>query len=308
MEQPIQVTGFGALNCDVICKVEKIPSSGQETGVISVERQPGGSAINTIVGLARLGVQTAVIGVVGTDVTGQLLLSNLTKENVDTLGIDRLEGQTGTTLAFIDAEGERTIYVLPSVNDVYPTASCDDIRQTGILHVSSFMHTRQLRLQAECVDRAIAQGARISVSPGNAYAALGLEQLASLIRRASVIFLNDEEAQMLTGTTPIETANILLRLGIQTVAITLGSTGCFVATREEHVVVPAFKTVVRDTIGAGDAFAAGFLYGELRGASIYQSGLYGNYLASKCISELGARKGLTVTAEELSQIQSVKMQ
>ncbi|MDD1721645.1 MAG: carbohydrate kinase family protein [Euryarchaeota archaeon] len=303
MERFIEVIGFGALNCDTICKVDKIPSPGQEVGVISVERQPGGSAANTIVGLARLGVRTGFLGVIGDDVKGGLLLDDLRHENVDVQGISRLEGYTGTALAFIDAAGERTIYVLPSVNDAYSAENCDYVRQAAILHVSSFMTAQQLRLQIECVNRAKDQGTRISFSPGNAYAALGLEQLTSLIERAAIVFLNDEEAQALTGTAYAESADSLLRLGAETVAITLGSEGCYIATRDEHIVVPAFETKVRDTIGAGDAFAAGFLYGQLRKASAYQSGLYGNYFASKCIAELGARKGLTFTAEELSQIQ-----
>ncbi|MGZ4934421.1 MAG: carbohydrate kinase family protein [Halobacteriota archaeon] len=302
MERYNEVIGFGALNCDTICKVEKIPSPGQEVGVISLKRQPGGSAANTIVGLARLGVRTGFVGVVGDDVNGELLLDDLRKENVDVQGIDRLGGYTGAALAFIDAAGERTIYVLPSVNDVYSTANCDSMQGADILHVSSFMNDRQLRQQEECITRAKAQGMRISFSPGNAYAALGVERLISLIKRVSIVFLNNEEAQALTGTAYTESADTLLRLGAQTVAITLGSEGCYIATRNEHFTVPAFQTVVQDTIGAGDAFAAGFLYGELRKANEYQSGLYGNYLASKCITELGARKGLTVTAEELSQV------
>lgn len=306
MKRLIEVIGFGALNCDAICKVEKIPSPGQEVGVISVVRQPGGSAANTIVGLARLGVRTGFLGVVGDDAKGELLLNDLRNENVDVQGIGRLKGYTGTTLAFIDAVGERTIYVLPSVNDTYATATCDYIWQADTLHVSSFMHAQQLRMQVECIDRAKDQGTKISFSPGNAYATLGLERLGSIIERASIVFLNDDEAQALTGTAYAESADSLLRLGAQMVAITLGSEGCYVATRDEHVVVPAFKTPVRDTIGAGDAFAAGFLYGQLRKASTYQSGLYGNYLASKCIAGLGARKGLPVTAEELSQVQSAK--
>ncbi len=306
MKRLIDVIGFGALNCDAICKVDKIPSPGQEVGVISVERQPGGSAANTVVGLARLGVRTGFLGVVGDDAKGELLLSDLRNENVDVRGISRLKGYTGAALAFIDAAGERTIYVLPSVNDAFATVNCAYIRQADILHVSSFMHAQQLRMQVECIDRAKDQGTRISFSPGNAYATVGLERLRSIIERASIVFLNDDEAQALTGTSYTESADSLLRLGAQTVAITLGSEGCYIATRDEHIVVPAFKTLVRDTIGAGDAFAAGFLYGQLRKASMYQSGLYGNYLASKCVAELGSRKGLTVTAEELSQVESEK--
>ncbi|MGZ4915097.1 MAG: carbohydrate kinase family protein [Halobacteriota archaeon] len=299
MEQSIDVIGFGALNCDMICTVEKIPLPGQEVGIISVEREPGGSAANTIVGLTRLGVRTGFLGVVGDDIKGTFLLNDLRKENVDVQGIDRLEGETGTALAFIDTAGERTIYVLPSVNDVLTTVNCDFAWQADILHVSSFMNAQQLRTQVECIKRANDQGARISFTPGNAYAALGVEPLAPIIERAFVMFLNDEEAQALTGTPYEESADMLLRLGAQAVAITLGGRGCFIATRDEHVLVPPFETAVRDTVGAGDAFAAGFLYGQIQEASTYQSGLYGNYLASKCIAEFGARRGLTLTADEL---------
>ncbi len=303
MEQSIEVIGFGALNCDTICKVERIPSPGQEVGVISVERAPGGSAANTIVALARLGVKTGFLGVIGNDETGELLLNALKNEKVDVQGIDRLKGNTGSALAFVDASGERTIYVLPSVNDGYSTANCGYVRQAEMLHISSFMHTPQLHLQVKCADRANAQGMKLSFSPGNAYAVLGLEGLSPLIRRASFVFLNHEEAQALTGSSYTDGVESLLRLGARTVAVTLGTEGCYVATRAEHVVVPAFKTIVRDTIGAGDAFAAGFLYGQLKKGSLYLSGLYGNYLASKCVAEFGARRGLTVTSEELSHIQ-----
>ncbi len=298
----LEVIGFGALNCDTICKVDKIPSPGQEVGVISVERQPGGSAANTIVGLARLGVQTGILGVVGNDTTGELLLNDLRAEHVDVQGINRLNGNTGAALAFIDAAGERTIYVLPSVNDAYSLANCVYIQPADMLHATSFLNVRQLRLQEECIKRANAQGTRISFSPGNAYVALGLEALTSLIERASIVFLNNEEAQTLTGSAYAESADSLLHLGAQTVVITLGSSGCYIATRDEHFTVPAFKTVVRDTTGAGDAFAAGFLYGQLRGTSLYQSGLYGNYLASKCVAEFGARQGVSATDEELAQV------
>ncbi len=303
LQSPREVVGFGALNCDMICKVDKIPSPGQEVGVISVERQPGGSAANTIVGLARLGIRTGFLGAVGDDITGEQLISDLQKEHVDVHGVDRLNGNTGTALAFIDAKGERTIYVLPSVNDDYALEHFDYLRDVSILHISSFVNPEQLRVQVACAMRAKAQGTQVSFSPGNVYTTLGLEQLRSLIKAASIVFLNDEESQTLTGLAYEESADDLLHLGAQTVIITRGSSGCYIATKREHLSVPAFKTAIQDTIGAGDAFAAGFLYGELRRASLYQSGLYGNYLASKCVTELGARKGLTFSAEELAHIE-----
>jgi len=64
MEHNAEVIGFGALNCDRICRVDDLALPGREIGVVSAVRQPGGSAANTIVGLARLGVKTGFLGTV----------------------------------------------------------------------------------------------------------------------------------------------------------------------------------------------------------------------------------------------------
>lgn len=292
MQGRIEVIGFGALNCDKICQVESVPLPGQEVGVISMMRQPGGSAANTIVGLARLGVKTGFLGTVGDDPEGSQLLQNLRREKVNLQGIERVRGNTGATLIFIDSVGERTIYVLPSVNDSYRTMNYDYARRALILHISSFMGAQQLAMQTEFTQRLQDSKTRISFSPGNFYSKLGLDALTPLIERCFIVFLNSEEALALLGSSGAEDASMLLELGAHMVAITLGDGGCHVATRDESVRVPAYESSVHDTIGAGDAFAAGFLYGQLRGANAYRSGLCGNYLASRSITALGARKGL----------------
>jgi len=292
MQSRIEVIGFGALNCDKICQVERLPLSGQEVGVISMTKQPGGSAANTIVGLARLGVKTGFLGTVGDDPEGSQLLQNLRREKVNLQGIERARGDTGATLIFIDSVGERTIYVLPSVNDSYRTTNHGYAQRARILHISSFMSVQQLTMQIEFTRELQESKTRISFSPGNFYSKFGLDALTPLIERCFIVFLNGEEASMLIGSSSVEDASMLLDLGAHKVAITLGDGGCYVVTRDESVRVPAYSSSVHDTIGAGDAFAAGFLYGQLRGANAYRSGLCGNYLASKSITALGARKGL----------------
>ena len=82
-----EVIGFGALNCDRICRVDDLALPGREIGVVSATRQPGGSAANTIVGLARLGVRTGFLGTVGNDREGSQLLDDLRREDVDVDGI-----------------------------------------------------------------------------------------------------------------------------------------------------------------------------------------------------------------------------
>ena len=300
MGHSAEVIGFGALNCDKIYQVDDLALPGRETGVGSVTRQPGGSAANTVVGLARLGVRTGFIGTVGSDTEGSLLLDNLEQEGVDLRGITKANGATGTALIFIDSRGERAIYILPSVNDTFVTANHDYAKQAEILHLSSFMGVDQLRKQISYVQQLHGSRTKISFSPGNIYTKLGLNELKPLIERSFVLFLNREEASTLTGSPDVEDVASFLDVGAHIVAVTLGDKGSYVVTRSKSLDLPPYKSDIADTVGAGDAFAAGFLYGQLTGKDIRESGLYGNFMASKSIAKRGGRKGLLRDLKGLS--------
>jgi ribokinase len=300
MGHSVEVIGFGALNCDKICQVDDLAPPGRETGVFSVTRQPGGSAANTIVGLARLGVRAGFVGTIGSDREGSLLLDDFKREGVDLHGIAKAKGNTGTALIFIDSHGERAIYVLPSVNDTFVTANFDYAKQAKIVHLSSFMGIDQLRMQISFVQQLRGSRVKISFSPGNIYAKLGLNELKPLIERSLVLFLNKEEASALTGSSDVEEVASILDEGAHIVAVTLGDKGSYVVTRSKSLNLPPYKSDITDTVGAGDAFAAGFLYGQLTGKDPRKSGLYGNFMASKSIAQLGGRKGLLRDLTELS--------
>jgi ribokinase len=287
-----EVIGFGALNCDKIFQVDDLARPGRETGIISAKSEPGGSAANTIVGLTRLGIKTGFLGTVGNDRKGSLLLEDLKREGVDLQGIIKADGATGTALIFIDSCGERAIYILPSVNDTFITTNHDYAKKANILHLSSFTGIDQLRMQISYVSQLRSKQTKISFSPGNIYVKLGLNELKPLIERSFVLFLNKEEANALTGTSEIEDVASFLDLGTKIVAVTLGDRGSYVVTRNKSLNLPPYNSKINDTIGAGDAFAAGFLFGQLNGKDLNESGLYGNFMASKSIAELGSRKGL----------------
>ncbi|MFZ0926071.1 MAG: carbohydrate kinase family protein [Halobacteriota archaeon] len=299
MEHNAEVIGFGALNCDRICRVDDLALPEREIGVISASRQPGGSAANTIVGLARLGVKTGFLGTVGSDREGSELLDDLRREGVDVHGITISEGDTGSALIFVDSRGERAIYVLPSVNDAFFAANHDYALQAEILHVSSFMGIDQFRMQISYVRQLRGSRTKVSFSPGSIYAKLGLDQLKPLIERTFTLFLNKEEAQQLTGSERVEDAATLLDFGPNIIAVTLGDAGSYVATRSESFYVAPYESQITDTVGAGDAFAAGFLYGQLTGKGLHESGRYGNFMASKSVAQLGGRKGLLRDLREL---------
>ncbi len=289
----IDVAGIGALNYDVLYVVERIARAGEEVGIIDMIKAPGGSAANTIIALARLGVDTGFIGILGNDKEGGIILDAFRREHVETR-IKVVDGCTGAAIGFIDSRGERTLYIYPGVNSLLDISDIDMEFVTGarFVHMSSFVNLKQLKLQTELA----AHLKKLSFSPGMLCNRYRLEDLSTLIERSEVVFLNAEELKSLTGYDYEHGAAGLLDIGASIICVTLGERGCYVATREgESYQVEAYPTRVVDTTGAGDAFAAGFLYGLLHRKSIYDCARTGNLLASYCIREYGSRKGLPHT-------------
>jgi ribokinase len=288
----MEVVGVGALNVDKLFFVERIASGGEEVEVKSWTQAPGGSAANTIVGLSRLGIETGFIGNVGTDQEGEYILDDLKKEGVDITGIRRVEGSTGMILGLVDAKGERALYAFPGVNDLLQitSESLNYARKAKMLHFSSFVGERSYRAQIALLDEL--SDIEISFAPGELYVRKKIKPLELIISRSSVIFLNKEEAEMLTDKSYERAADELLGMGAEVIVVTLGEGGCYVASSQTSHIIEAYKTKVVDTTGAGDAFAAGFLYGLLRGKSLPECGRLGNWVAARCISKAGARAGL----------------
>ncbi|MDI6904827.1 MAG: carbohydrate kinase family protein [Candidatus Bathyarchaeia archaeon] len=287
--------GFGALNVDKLFKVNKIASAEEESFVTGFEEACGGSAANTIVGLARLGCKVGFIGKVADDRDGRMLLEDFRREGVDTNGIIvARHGRSGTAMGFVDRKGERALYVDPGVND---TIEFDEVNkeyafQTRFLHLTSFVGEKSFQTQKRLFE-ILPKNVKVSLDIGELYARKGLEALEPILSRTFVMMPNAKELQILTKKADYrENAELLLEKGVKTVAVKLGSKGCYVADGKESHMIEAFEVNVVDTTGAGDAFCAGFLYGLISGKSLYECGRLGNFVASRCIMKMGARAGL----------------
>jgi len=286
------VIGFGALNVDRIHHVGKIAKEGEESFILSVNEAPGGSAANTIVGLARLGARTGFIGKAADDHEGQLLLHDFEREGVNTDGIIIVkEGHSGTVYAFIDRHGERALYVHPSVNDdlEFEEIKLQYAKRTDFLHLAS-MDEKPFMAQKKLVEEL--PEVKVSLDPGEIYARKGMATLRPLIKRSYVVMPSENELKILTRKSFKQGAKALLSEGAHIVAVKLGEKGCYVTDGKENHLIEPFKTRVVDTTGAGDAFCAGFLYGLIRQKDLYECGRLGNFVASKCIARVGARAGL----------------
>jgi len=266
----IEVVGLGALNMDYLYKVERSLDDG-EAVVNESESSPGGSAANTIYGLAKLGVNTGFIGVVGNDADGKILVQAFQTIGVDTSQIKvKLDAKTGSVLCLSDKLGRRSLYVSPEANSLLAIDDLDltYLNQARLLHLSSFADDRQFKILLELINR-LDLSTRISFAPGALYAIKGLTALTPILDRTYVLFINQDEIRQLTGKDVIAGAETCLEQGCHIVAVTLGrgmkldldretTSICYIRdARSEYTIEPHSQNIVSevDTTGAGDAFA-----------------------------------------------------
>lgn len=304
-----EAVGLGALNMDNIYQVERILDDG-EAVVKDLASFPGGSAANTVYGLAKLGLNTGFIGAVGDDAEARLLLQDLQKAGVDTGHIKTKSGErTGSTLCLSDELGRRSIYVMPGANTLLNINDLDlnYTNKAKWLHISSFVDDTQFQVLLELMDK-LDTSVKVSFSPGALYAAKGIEALRSILARTDVLFVNQSEMRQLTDDDMTSGAEICLSQGCNVIVVTMDKgviyrsieAVCYIMSAENEYIIESAEDApvpAVDTTGAGDAFAAGVLYGLLKEKSLRECGLLGEIMARFCIRETGARAGLPSLGE-----------
>jgi len=316
----IEVVGLGALNIDYLYKVERILDDG-EAVVNETASSPGGSAANTIYGLAKLGVNTGFTGVVGDDAEGKMLLQDFQKAGVDISQIRvKHRAKTGSVLCLSDRLGRRSLYVVPGANNLLTMDDLDltYINQAKMLHLSSFADDRQFKVLLELIDK-LDLSIKVSFAPGALYAIKGLKVLSPILDRTYVLFINQNEIRQLTGQNIIAGAESCLKQGCHMVVVTLGkgmrlrlgkgishktvtAVGYIRDAENEYGIESTSRNIVSqvDTTGAGDAFASGFLYALVKGKGLEECGRLGDIVAQFSITKVGAREGFP-TFIELAQ-------
>jgi len=289
-----EIIGFGALNVDKLYSVENIVSADEESFIKSETDTPGGSAANTIVGLARLGCDTSIIGKIAEDEDGDLIEYNLAINGVYTNNlIYSEEGSTGKCLGFVDKNGERCLYISPGVNDDIQIGEINPlyIMRCKIMHYTSFVGD-SFNTQIELLEK-LSQDTLLSFDPGMLYVQKGFDELKPILDRTNILLINESELRLLCNNSNAsikELAINFLDLGIETVVVKQGSEGVYAISDDEECQVDAYSCNVVDTTGAGDSFNSGFLYSFLRGYNLEKSCKIGNWVASKAIEGFGMEK------------------
>ena len=294
------VIGFGALNVDMLFKVERLAGAEEESFIEDYTEACGGSAANTMVGLARLGCRVGFIGKVADDREGKLQLDCFKTEGVNTDGVTvASKGKSGVVMGFVDRKGARALYINSGVNDIIEPREFkwEYVSQTNFLHLSSFVGEKSFRAQKKLLG-SLPDTVKVSFDPGSVYAQKGFAAIEPIIRSSYVMMPNALELELLTGETEIpKGAAQLIEMGVQIVAVKLGEKGCYVTNGQEKKTIQPYKVKAADTTGAGDAFNAGFLYGLLHDKPLTECGRIGNYVAAQSVTKMGARAGLPCEKE-----------
>lgn len=290
------LTGFGAINIDHIFRISKFPESGTESTCKKIGEFQGGSGLNTCVNLGKIGYNVGYVGAIGEE--SKILEDSF--EWIDREGVKVKESETGKTICFIDQNGERTIFIDSGANNELKLKdiSKEYLFDSKYVLISSFADEKQFHIQRQLID-GIPDQISLIFSLGHLYAKRGLSELRNFIERANFLFLNEDEAELLTGKSFEKASEDLVDLGSDNVIVTRGKNGSFIRNKEFSEFISIESSSAVDTTGAGDSFISGFILGLLKGKNIVECMNLGNKMAKASIKSHGAIVGIKDVSEEL---------
>ena len=300
MSDATEVVGIGSCTVDYFAIVPRLLGPEEKTNAERLEIHAGGVTANNLTQVARLGATAGWLGLLGDDDNGRIIEKAFLEDGMDVSGIEVVKGELSSlTWIPVDIEGERCIYMFPNVTG---KISVHQVLTRFAPHIKAAKHfhteASQLALAPvrQAMEVAREAGVRVifdlDVSP-NFFCQCNLgtqEDLAASLRFVDVLKPCKAAAIEFTGEDDYERmARKLLQMGPSVVAITMGSNGCLLASKDEIVHVPAFTVKPVDTTGAGDAFMGGLSFGLLQKWDLERVGAFANACAALCCTKVGAR-------------------
>lgn len=266
----------------------------------------GGSAANTIHGLAMLGIKTGFIGSIGADETGDFFENDFTKAGVKTF-LQRRKTQTGTAVALVSPDSERTFatHLGAAVELNAEDLNEDDFKGFDILYMEGYLiYNRNLVVAACKIARKLRMKIALDLASYNVVES-NLEAFREVVEQfADIVFANEEEAKAFTGFGPKKSVFKISNC-CDIAIVKRGKKGSLIKRDDELVKVGVPKVKPVDTTGAGDLYAAGFLSGYARGETLDMCGLRGSIAAGAVIETVGARIAPAKWSEINKQISSL---
>jgi len=272
-----------------------------------ITRCAGGSAANTIAGLADFGGKGAYAGKLGQDELGEFWLQDMRDLGVK-IEVPRAVGQTGTCVCLISDDAQRTMLTHLGLSS---TLGPDDIseaeiKQSKFVYIEGYLFTGETTKQAalKAIELAKKHGVKVAFTVSDPFLIninrdLFWELIAGPV---DLLFCNLEEARSLTGLTdPIDCAQ-KIHSHTADVALTLGADGSLLMHGGKAYPIEGVPVKALDTTGAGDMYAAGVLFGITNGLTWQQSGHLASHAAGRVVAQMGARLNKKLTQEEIAEL------
>ncbi|NDV94142.1 adenosine kinase [Dysgonomonas sp. 521] len=267
----------------------------------------GGSASNTIIGLTRLGIDAGFIGRIGKDSFGEYFKNDLKKYNVRS-HLTEVNEVSGVASAFISKDGERTFGTFLGAAALLKAEELlkEDFRGYKYFYIEGYL-VQSHALIRKAIELAKEAGAKVMLDLAS-YNVVeeNREFLLEIIPQyASIVFANEEEAKALLDLDAEEAVSVLAKQ-VEIAIVKVGEKGSWIQQGDEKIFVPAYKVQCVDTTGAGDLYAAGFIYGLIHNCSLSVSGQIGTLLAAHVIQRLGAKVDDSKWDEIEAEIKDIK--
>lgn len=290
----------GSSNTDMIVKVPQIPRPGETLLGGEFVTAAGGKGANQAVGAARAGGDVTFIARVGRDMFGDRAVAGFVRDRINVNYVSRdAHSPSGVALIFVAKSGENSIGVAGGANAMLSPA---DVNRAKAAFASAHVLVMQLETPIPTVlaaaELAQKHGVRIILNPAPA------QPLSDrLLRLISILTPNESEAETLTGIkvstvkSAAKAAAQLQRRGVQTVIITLGARGAFVADCDGMRLVPGFKVQPVDTTAAGDIFNGALAVALGEGRHLIEAVRFANAAAAISVTRMGAQPSAPARTE-----------
>jgi ribokinase len=294
VRKPIVVVG--SVTMDMVTLTPRIPRTGETVIGTGFGTTPGGKGANQAVAAARLGYPVHMVGNVGRDVYGPVLLNDLAGAGVGITAMEKVDGPSGLAPIFLSESGENAIVVVPGANGKLDCATVD--RHAELIR-SAGMVLCQLEIPMDTISHTLALCAQAGV-PVMLDPAPAATLPHDVWGRVSWFTPNETEAAFYLGET-IDTeagAEHLLAKGVKGVVLKRGAEGSYVAVAGGKAAwVSTFNVAAIDTVGAGDCFNGAFAAALLEGLNPWDAARFASAAAAISVSRRGAQASMPSRTE-----------
>jgi len=305
---------FGDLNIDMIGRVDEWPAPGGECLCPQLELHCGGVGANCALALAPWGIKVRLLGCVGQDRFGDLLLDTLRKTGVDIGGVQRSSrALTGMLYINVTRDGQRTFFGSRGANQFMgppkvPASWLRSCAAAAHLVGYSFLNPGPEKMARRILRQFHSCGKLVSLDVGMEPCKRIPKKILRLLPQVDLLFVSSDEAASLTGrSNPREAFLRFERAGAKEIVMKLGKRGCLISDGGILREVPSFAVQVVDSTGAGDAFTAAFLQARLRGWSPREAALVANAAGAAAASRVGAGTMLSDIAGTLKVLRTQRL-